>query len=259
MKMKPLVLFLGLSVAASGWPINATGAVLGSLDVTSGSSPWGEVVDDPSWSFNGERRFGFFFAQTFTAPTGQADSIALRLYSSFPSHPDGVDFRVLISDVVENRPYRVLYESPVYTLGMAAGISGTSIDPASPITINLPQIDLIDGGRYAFVIDTVSTADGLNGAGSFQGNSAFSDGTILQLTVTPDGRPIVPWEVWGDDVSGNDFSFSLHFAEGGVANPTHTYIWDFAERYESGSVPEPGTLGLIALGLAGFVYSRRKQ
>jgi hypothetical protein len=263
MKCRQLLsgLFLGVGMATSPGSVTAAAITLGSLEVAFVSSPWGEVVDDPMWSFYGERRFGLFLAQTFTAPAGQADSITLRLRAPFPTHPDGVDFRVLFSEVSENRPSRVIYQSPIYTLGAAAGISGTNVSTALPITIDLPQIDLVDGSRYAFVIDTVSTADGLHGAGSFQGNRAFLDGTIMQLTVTPDGRAIIPWEIWGDDASGNDLSFGLHFAEGGIANPTHAYLWDFAGRYRRSVavVPEPATLALVGAALLGIATTRRRK
>lgn len=224
------------------------------LPTFGGYSAVGEVSStNPSLSINSGHNFATFFGQTFTALPGLAESLTFNLRGD-PG--DGIDFRLLIAQTTPDtqgthRPVDIVYASPNYTLGSALGQSGIPV-LGSDVTINLGGFDLIDGAIYAWILDTVSTSDGIEGYGSisyrhpaqvnFLGNSSV---LVWDLDLN---QPVNNWI----NIAEIDLAYRLEFANGGIAVPIHNTLAVFPYI----PVPEPSTLLLL---LAGSLYVLRSN
>lgn len=212
-------------------------------------SPLGEVSHlNPVYSISPRHDFATYFGQTFVALPGLADNLTFNIGNS--GGPDGIDFKVLITRTAPasglRQPTDVIYESGTYTFGASAGIFGTNVGDTgrADVTISLGGLDLVDGETYAWVLDTVDTADGTEGYGfisyrhplqpDFPGNSTVM---VFDLDTNTSNQPWI-------NVSYIDLAYRLSFADGGIPDPVLPVI-----RSLPSSVPEPSTLDLFAAGL----------
>jgi hypothetical protein len=145
---------------------------------------------------------------------------------------------------------------------MDAGDSGTNIGGPgrADLTIALGGIDLVDGQTYAWVVDTVTTADGVEGYGfisyrhpdqpDFPGNS-----TVLVYDLETNA-PNQPWI----NVSYIDLAYRMEFADGGVSNPDHQVIRSLPTLHNGSSIPELTSLTIwTLLGLLGAAVGSRRR
>jgi hypothetical protein len=111
-----------------------------------------------------------YVAQTFTALPGGATDLAIELAGR--SGPDDVDFHVLIAEVsgsgLNFHPTTVLFESDTITFNSSA--------PLTVIHIPLPNLALVPGNTYAFILDAFVTRDGFDGMADVATNGTYGDG-----------------------------------------------------------------------------------
>ena len=191
-----------------------------------------------------------YVAQSFVAPAGSAlDSVSFQLQSQAAALDNAADnvFRLLITETVGGtellnptliRPSTVLFESADLTMPLAGG--------TQLFVVNIGGLPLVGGSTYAFVLDAFVTADGL------PGKSAVG-------AVAHDTNPLDNTSYNG----GHFFSLNLtdaqlaqtraqHFSAPWNDTPDH----DIAFRAEFTAVPEPGSLALLASGLAALLARR---
>lgn len=245
------------SISIDAYPDPMLGATFG------GYSPLGEVSKlNPIYSVTPRHDFATYFGQSFVALPGLAQNLTFNIGNSTVT--DGIDFRVLIARTTSvlglSQPTDVIFESGLYTLGANAGDFGASVGGTgrADVTIDLGGIDLVDGVTYAWVLDTVTTVDGLEGYGfvsyrhpdqpDFPGNS-----TVLVYDLEAN-RPL---NTWGN-VSDIDLAYRMEFADGGIPTPEHVVIRSIATSFDS--VPEFASLIIWSvLSLVSAVGSMRRR
>jgi hypothetical protein len=168
------------------------------------------------------------FAQTFNALGSQPEVLTLHLTAP-PSDLDGLGgsftFKLLITGADANGAPSgdtVLYTSQKVTIGPSAG------NVPSPVSFDLSGLTLKQGQEYAWVIDSVSTRDGIPDLGVIPGfniHDAYAGGKIY-LGEPPLNAPALagPWlELHGN---GFDFAFDLNFKN--PVSDGHDIITDFS-------------------------------
>jgi hypothetical protein len=181
-----------------------------------------------------------YYGQTFLAPAGLAQDFTFFLDWSSGAGP--MDFRVLLTTtqtfVGNIRPSTVLFESSPLTLPVDNDNTFTSY------TVNFGGIDLVDGDRYALIIDAFSEFDGVSGTakqGSItNGGSADPNGIFIYYNESGGDRSNHFNSQWAN-VSSWDAAYSLTFSDPAV-------------------VPEPWSIAVWAClaGVAGVVSYRRR-
>lgn len=169
-----------------------------------------------------------YWAQTFYAPSEKVGDLKIWGLNN-EQYPGSVfDFRLLITATNSDygfQPTSVLYESPKVSLNNQF-ITG--------LTFDLSQLTFAQGTKYAFVIDSYVTRDGLIDIGQFMVNTnpdAYPAGGSYALIATGNGRPADLNARWNlmDNLT---ISFSLD-ATNAVS-----------------AIPEPETYSLLLAGLA---------
>jgi len=259
-----ICVMLSVFAALFGHVGQAQSTAIDILDATGGIMIVGEFsADNPSYSIPIHHDFTLFNGQTFVALPGLAEELSFHLGPSAQSSTgvvDGVDFRVLITDIRDEKiPTNVVFESELFTMGPTLGNSGTPIE-AGVVTVNIGSIDLVDGATYAWILDFVTGADGIEG---YTGTRLYYRSTPLKPDVYPDGNyvgmkfdlelngPISAWY----DAPDSDMLFRLSFSEGGIPNPEPMIIREFEYRLP---IPEPSSILLMGAGLIGLVGFRKK-
>ncbi len=235
-----------LSIPGTFGAVNPFGEILGNYCSLGGSCSY----------INSHHDFASYYGQTFLAPSGLAETLKIRINVSDLLGNDGIDFRLLITETTRTGnnflPTNVIFESELFTIGNEIGIFGlqTGPDPTLPIG----GIDLIDGQTYAWILDSVSAADGFQGfgyVGSRHPQQAdFHGGALLANFDLEKGALDQPWLY----VSQLDFAYQMDFSPGGVASPD----LNVTRTLPSASVPEPSTLALMILGLVSVRLPERK-
>lgn len=176
-----------------------------------------------------------YWAQTFIVPAAKVGDLKL-LISNNEQFPGSVfDFHLLVTETNSGfQPTSILYES-----------STISVSDRFPteFTFDLSGLTFVQGIKYAFVIDTYATRNGLIDIGNFFINtnpSAYVEGEMYTLFATEQGRTADFNAAWMP--ASSDMSFSLG-----------------ASKLVS-AVPEPETYVLIlaGIGLMGVMTRRRK-
>lgn len=179
--------------------------------------------------------FSPYFAQTFVAPAGAIDDLAIRFYGDYDGAGEDAEFHLLITEVegsgIDFHPTTIVYESGFLSLDSSA-------PPFATGHIPLPDLVLVPGATYAFVLDAFVTRDGDDGTirvgtngtyagGAFYWNQAF-DGTTREEHFASE---------WDSAAQTNyqDLAFQLHF------------------------VPEPSPALLLVAGLLGFGLRARRS
>lgn len=127
------------------------------------------------------------------------------------------------------------------------------------------SVSVTEGGT-AFSVNSIDLAPVLaGGQGTFDVTfigTLFGSGTVSQTCTVTDGTPTA---LQTCDLSGFNNLVSLQFAQGtnGGFYESQISAYQFDNIVLNGSsgpsVPEPGTLGLLGLGLAGAAFARRKR
>jgi hypothetical protein len=179
--------------------------------------------------------FSPYFAQTFVAPTGAIDALAIRFYGDYDGAGEDAEFHLLITEVegsgIAFHPTTIVYESGFLSLDSSA-------PPFATGHIPLPDLVLVPGVTYAFVLDAFVTRDGDDGTirvgtngtyagGAFYWNQAF-DGTTREEHFASE------WES-AAQTPHQDLAFQLYF------------------------VPEPSPALLLVTGLLGFGLRGRRS
>jgi PEP-CTERM motif len=141
----------------------------------------------------------------------------------------------------------------LFDAGTAGAITMTSTAPGAQ-TLDITETGLMSGGAMTF-------------KSSFTGPLFDASDTFTRtFMVTPNGgSPIVLGSVSGDTTMGRVFTVPESFT--GPYSLTEAIVFDAVKPGDSfsiddsvsTSVPEPATLGLLALGFAGVGVARRKR
>lgn len=222
-------------------------------------SPLGEVSNEnQSLSINSHHDFATYFAQSFEALPGLAQDLTFNIRGG--NGDDGIDFRVLIAETAASSslftPTNVIYSSLVFTLGPQIGFSGSTVS-GSDVTINLGGLDLVDGAVYSWILDTISTADGIEGYGSVGYRhpaqvNIFGNSSVL----VQDLELEVPNQPW-INVDYIDLVYRLTFSDGGISNPSHTVLEHLPSAPEA--ISEPDSVQLFVAGLIVFAVAKSRH
>lgn len=121
---------------------------------------------------------GAYYAQTFIAAgTNPIDLTIQLLNNQNDDAPGPFNFEIKIVDATFGTPTgNVLYSSGPLSVG---------VQRLTPVTVDLSDVELVTGHRYAWVIDTVSTRDGQDdyaqvaAAGNPYDGSAYPSGSMF--------------------------------------------------------------------------------
>ncbi|MGB7374821.1 PEP-CTERM sorting domain-containing protein [Pontixanthobacter sp.] len=91
---------------------------------------------------------------------------------------------------------------------------------------------------FNYVLDTLDGTRLIRGKRETD-NPLYKDTTHPQVLKTMSGNRINLWAWWGDPITGGDYVKTI--------------------KSYSAQVPEPGALGLMALGLGGMAFARRRR
>lgn len=94
---------------------------------------------------------------------------------------------------------------------------------------------------FSFVLDSLDGTRLINGQW-ITDNPLYATTTHPQKLISYGNTQVNLWAWWGDPIIGGDYI---------------TYITSYREN--SAAVPEPGALGLMALGLGGVAIARRRR
>jgi len=199
-----------------------------------------------------------YYGQTFIAPgagnggRSVAKDLTFTITNTFLGP---TQFRVLVTEVegdtsppsstgiIDLNPTNVLFESSdlFFSPDYAALPNGFPPDSnLQEITVSFGGLPLDANRTYAFLIDAFVLFDGVQNATSFlAGSSSYSDGQFFFLPNPP-----------GSDRETN-------FASDWISYQTPGIDLNFSMNFVP--VPEPATLALFGLGLAGIGFSRRKK
>lgn len=207
--------------------------IVGVLTLGCSASVIVNLPSEDSLSSIGEP-FSPYYAQTFVAlAPGSASGLTVEL--SHDEGEDAMEFRVLVTGVsgygATFHPTTILYESSIQVLDVGSSVTLVHVD--------LPNLQLHSGDRYAFVLDAFGTRDGASGSARAGTNSTYAGGEFYFN------------QGFGGDTRAEHFASDWLFAEEIYPPAFH----DLA--FEMHFVPEPSTAILALSGVAAGLQRRR--
>lgn len=248
-------LFLLLVVAQPGANAGIIDAYPNASLPTFGAyGPVGEVSrDNPALSISPRHNFATYFAQSFAAPPGLLQELTFNMRPGGPNM--GIDFRVLIAETQEKAnlftPTRVVFSTPIFTLGAQDGVYGDLI-VGPDITVNLGGLDLVDGVEYSWVLDTVMPTDGIEGYGQVgyrhpaQADIAGNSSVLVWDLDTMQANQ--PWI----NIDYIDLAYRITFLDGGISHPALPSLEELPTYHK---VSEPAWSAGMCVFVLALLYS----
>lgn len=206
-----------------------------------GSVNAGVIDTTPNWDGNSSiSSFGepntATYGQTFTA--GSETSLdSFTFYLNDRENPDFTDFEAFVMGWDgEKATGSILYQSePLSTT------NNNGSDGFEEFTINTAGVTLNSGSQYVAFFSASNLFDSVfgNSIWGITYNDIYSGGQFVFINNGSNFSSLTSDAWFG--LENSDLAFSMTFSDGSV------------------SVPEPGTLALLMLGLAGMGYSRKKK
>ncbi len=178
--------------------------------------------------------------QTFADPSSQCSGVSYNFSAGNP----------YVSGDSQGKYAKPPGDDSVY---LSVGPSGTPNSGASPVTINLPNVNYF--GFYAASLDWYNYVEFFKGRDSV---GSFSGTTLAELAgVNASGNQSAGF--YFNVYLSNDVSYfdSVVLTSANYAFETDNHSFGIATAPET--VPVPGVLALLSIGLVGIGATRRKQ
>jgi hypothetical protein len=205
----------------------------------------------------GERPSGVFvanqyYAQSFTTPVTDTkiEKIRFYIYNSTDSPSFGVatnaplPLRLLLTTVTVAadgiRPNQVLFEQ-----AFSVPYVNPAVFPVPPTELSLPDISLIPGTEYAFILDAaadINLTDSAYPRAAVVLGEGYNGGRFFQYRI--------PFETNGGVVGTRASHFSSDWIE-------YAESQNVDMAFDITFVPEPSAFALLAIGAIGFGIRRR--
>lgn len=218
-----------------------TGLILAALFSGSASAT---TMIDTTLSWNGSSFVSLFgesntatYGQTFVAPTDNVlDSFTFYLNDG--SHETSIPnrFRAYVGQWDGLKTSSILFESSINLATTNNGGAGGF----EPITVNTGGVSLTTGNNYVAFFSASKLFDGITDLSDWGLTNAniYSNGGFVYINNGSDFSQLTTntWHNFGDI----DLAFKMNFSSGA-------------------SVPEPGSLALLGLGMTGLAFVRRRK
>ncbi len=228
--------FMAFSVSAYAVPMTATLSVDGNIEYDAAGDGAGSSVDslfgEQNWTWTGS--FNFSTSMTGTAPGFNQDA------NWYLSGEGGYDY------VVSN--------------GQTSG-SGGDVGSFGPVHLGAGSVsDLFNGTITGYGDILPALAGALSGTPSLTDIITALNGILDPAFAIPGLlSPAITDNVFFALIGSNTVAFASTLGLSYAGMPATTALGTFGGSLTLMAVPEPGALGLLALGLIGVVMVRRKR
>ena len=154
--------------------------------------------------------------------------------------------------VVDLGPFTITQDSTLTSFGRISAASSPSIDVNGTVQVNgSVQSDLNGGPVFTLTFDNPIRALGFDTTQLNATNQIALDGVLALSTANP---PFHGGDVFVGFTSTTPFTVLTYI----LVNSADVFGMDNLAFAEAVQVPEPSTLGLLAAGLLGFAFRRKK-